>query len=502
MRKSIAWVALCGCAAGLSWVTAGWWGAPPRMVTSAAYAQQAAESAEARQELLASADRLSLAFRETARALRPSVVSIRSVRTAPAAMPPRWRGAPPMPGIPGFPDDMLERFFGRPFDGEAVPAPRQVEGAGSGVIISSDGYILTNNHVVEQSQELEVQLSDRRTLPAKVIGTDPKTDLALIRVEAEGLVAAELGDSDAMEVGDWVIAIGSPFGLTQTVTAGIVSAKNRQEVGITQYDDFLQTDAAINPGNSGGPLLNLRGEVIGINTAIASRSGAFAGVGFAIPSNMARRVSDAIRDSGRVSRGFIGVSLRELTPQLAAQLNLPPGTEGALVAEVAAGQPADLGGMQPGDVVVEVNANAVTSLDQLRRKVADLPVGNKAKFKVLRDGQPVAFELMIEEQTDERLMAMSGRPGGEVLGLVLENLTPETARNLGINPDIEGVLVSQVTPESPLAGQVEPGEVVVAVNRRRVRSVAEFSEAVAGASGGIMLQLVSARGQRLVIINR
>ncbi len=290
-----------------------------------AYAQQAAESAAAQQSIIG-AEQLSQAFRSAAKAVRPSVVRINAM-VKPKAMRGRRMGRPDLP--PGFPFFFDDQFF-RDFDqqesqNEAEPKemkPQQA-GVGSGFIVSSDGYILTNNHVVQEADQLEIQLSDGRRFDGKVIGTDDRSDVAVVKIEASNLVPAKLGDSTLMDVGDWVIAVGSPFELDQTVTAGIISALNRS-VEILDYEDFLQTDAAINPGNSGGPLVNLRGEVIGINTAINSRTGSNAGVGFAIPSSMARQIMESIIKNGRVVRGFIGATLKDLTLEGAREMKLPP----------------------------------------------------------------------------------------------------------------------------------------------------------------------------------
>ncbi|NIP86722.1 MAG: trypsin-like serine protease, partial [Planctomycetales bacterium] len=339
---------LCLIAATIVWL--------PTIVARLSYAAEAGR-AQAAQQQLGVANDLSTAFRYTAKALRPSVVSISSVkkvepqaaqrRAAPPNVPEEFRGF--------FDDDLFERFF------EQIPRRGFVQrGLGSGVIISEDGYILTNNHVVRDADEVTVTLSENQDFAARTIGTDAETDLAVLKINASGLVAARLGDSDAIEVGDWVLAIGSPMGLDQTVTAGIISAKGRSNVGITQFENFIQTDAAINPGNSGGPLVNLRGEVVGINTAIASRTGGNLGIGFAIPSNMALQIKDAILRDGKVERGWLGAAIQDLTPELADSFGFGS-LDGVLVGDVVANGPAAKAGLASGDIVVTLNNQPMKS---------------------------------------------------------------------------------------------------------------------------------------------
>lgn len=330
------------------------------------------------------ADDLSISFKHVARALRPSVVTIRSVRTIRAENPARPNGAGPE--IPGE--------FRRFFDQRVPEGGLQQQGMGTGVIVSEDGYVLTNNHVVRGADEVEVILSTNRRLKAKIVGTDKATDVAVLKVTAKGLPAARLGSSEKMEVGDWVLAIGSPFGLDQTVTAGIVSAKGRANVGITDYEDFIQTDAAINPGNSGGPLVNLKGEVIGINTAIASRSGGSTGVGFAISSDMVRRVMESILDNGRVDRGWLGVGIQDLDENLAQSFGLKS-TRGALVGGVFPEGPAAQAGLKSGDVLLKVAGQEVRDANHLRHMVAGIEPKKKVRLEVFRDKQSIEVEVTI-----------------------------------------------------------------------------------------------------------
>jgi serine protease Do len=440
---------------------------------------------QARGNLIASADQLSVAFRNVAKVVKPSVVSI-NVSAKPAQTAGRGR----RPSLPPefesfFGPDMSEQFE------HQIPERRQ-EGMGSGVIVSADGYIVTNNHVVRGADEVQVKLSDNRTFDAKIVGTDEKGDLAILKIEASGLVAASLGDSSKMEVGDWVIAIGSPFGLAQTVTAGIVSAMNRDE-NITLYDDLIQTDAAINPGNSGGPLLNLRGEIIGINTAIASRSGSYDGIGFAIPSNIVSSSFQSILKHGRVLRGFVGTRIEDLTPDAARQLGLDEATTGAYIALVAEGGPAQKAGLEPGDIVVGVDNKTIENSSQLRKTIAMYPPDSKVNFSILRKGQPKNVTVIIEEQTDEKLAAMSGGRVVETLGIEVDVLPSAQAKKAGLSRDDGGVIVTQVDPNGALSELLVEGDIILGVNDQRVRTPTEFVQA-AGASRD-SIKIVVRRGR-------
>ncbi len=324
---------------------------------------------------------------QAARRAQPAVVNI-STTVA--------RKDGPSRQSPFFDDPFFRRFFGDEFDKRFQPreSPRQ-QGTGSGVIVSQDGYIITNNHVVENSDAIEVTLSDKRNFTAKVIGTDSKTDLALLKIEVDGLPALSWGDSRDLQVGEMVMAIGNPFGLTQTVTMGIVSAVGRANVGIVDYEDFIQTDAAINPGNSGGALINLNGELVGINTAIFSRSGGYMGIGFAIPSNMARTIQASLIEHGKVVRGWLGVSIQDLTPDLQEQFQAPD-TRGALVSEVVKESPAEEGGLKRGDVIREYNSHDVADTRHLRSLVAESLPNAPVKIAIVRDGKKEELQVTIE----------------------------------------------------------------------------------------------------------
>jgi serine protease Do len=350
-------------------------------------------------------------------------------------------------------------------------------GMGSGFIINPDGYIVTNNHVVEGAEKVQVRLSDGRDLAATVVGRDPKTDLALLKVDARGLPVIPLGDSATLEVGEPVMAIGNPFGLQQTVTTGIVSATGRV-IGAGPYDDFVQTDASINPGNSGGPLINARGQVVGINSVIFSRTGGSVGIGFAIPVNLAKSVFSQLAANGRVERAWLGVSIQEITPALAQSLGLPDG-KGALVAQVTEGSPAATAGLKQGDVIVAVGDRAVNRSTDLPPIVADLQPGRPARFTVLRDGTRISLEATVTRLEEHEPRAASRAEPQTRLGLVVGPLTPEVARELSLPPDSKGVVVRDVREGSPAdeAG-LRPADVIMEVNRRPIGSVADLRRMV------------------------
>jgi len=360
-------------------------------------------------------------------------------------------------------------------------------------VISADGYILTNNHVVHEATEIKVKLADGKEYDAKVVGRDLKTDLALLKAEgASGLHALQLGDSDSLKVGNWVVAIGSPFGLEQTVTAGIVSAKGRV-IGSGPYDNFIQTDASINPGNSGGPLLNTKGEVIGINTAIFSQSGGNVGIGFAIPVNMAKEIVPQLKDKGRVTRGWLGVGIQKITPELSKSFGLKD-EKGALVAQVVKGGPADKGGIETGDVIVEFDGNKVSDSNELPRMVAPLSVGKTVTVKVLRGGNVVDREVKIgqlEEQKEEVASDTTRKP----LGMTVQNITPEIAKGLGLKSET-GVVVASVVPGTPAANaDIRSGDVIQQVNKKPVKDVEDFKQKIENTKDQETILLLIQRGE-------
>ncbi|HSB82715.1 MAG TPA: DegQ family serine endoprotease [Candidatus Methylomirabilis sp.] len=372
------------------------------------------------------------------------------------------------------PGDPFQEFF-RHFFGD-MPRSLRTHSLGSGFVIREDGYVVTNNHVVDSATDITVKLSDGRQFPAKLIGRDEKTDLALLKIDAKNLPVLSLGDSDKLAVGEPVMAIGNPFGLEGTVTTGIVSAKGRV-IGEGPYDNFIQTDASINPGNSGGPLVNMAGQVVGINTAIFSQTGGSVGIGFAIPINEAKGVLPELQAKGHVTRGWLGVSIQTVTPELAKALHLEK-DKGALVAQVMPNSPAANAGLKEGDVIVEYEGHAVTKSSDLPRLVASTPIGKSATVKVLRDNHPLTLTAQIAELSEPQTAA-TANPDREKLGIAVQSLTPALAQQLGV-PDRSGVVVAGVKDGSPAAeAGVQPGDVIVQANRQPVKDVADFRKALA-----------------------
>ncbi len=385
--------------------------------------------------------------------------------------------------------DMFERFFG-----DRIPRESRRTILGSGFIIEKDGFILTNNHVVEQTDEIKVMLANGSEYDAEIVGRDPKTDLALIRIEAEeDLKPLPLGDSEKLEMGDWVLAIGNPFGLDHTLTVGVVSAKGRRAVGITDYEDFIQTDAAINPGNSGGPLINLKGEAIGINSAILSQSGGYMGIGFAIPINMAKDLLPQLK-KGKVIRGWLGVMIQGITPELKESFELKE-EEGALVSEVTPGGPAEEAGIEEGDVIVSFDGKKIQEMNDLPMIVASTPVGKIVIVEVIREGKKKRFEAKIAELDDE---IEEGETQGEEkrdLGITVDEITPSTARQLGLS-DERGVVVVRVESNSPAeeAG-IARGDVIRTINREPVNDVETYKKKIRQhKKGDVILFRVKKRG--------
>lgn len=437
---------------------------------------------------------LSEAFKQASREIKPTVVNIRSIKRRAGGQ----RPAAPSDPLGGLFGEEFRRFFEDMFP----EAPFEQEGMGSGVIVSADGYLLTNYHVVRGADELEVRLSDSRTFKAKVVGTDDKTDLAVLKIDAKNLPAARFGNSDALEVGDWVIAVGNPFGFDHTVTAGIVSAKGRSAVGIVDYEDFIQTDAAINPGNSGGPLVNLDGEVVGINTAIVSRVGAFNGIGLSIPSKMARQIMESIRNDGRVIRGWMGVGIQDLNGDLAASFGYPK-TEGVLVSQVSPGGPAAKAGMKEGDIIVAFDGETMKDAAQLRNTVAATTPGESVSVRVFRSGRERTLTVTVTEREAEATEVTESE-GTSGLGIVVETLTPAAAKQLGYAQSTTGVLIRQVEPGSVAArAGLGANEVIVAVGEKTVQNVGEFQSALRNSDmeKGIRLKVLAPEGfQRFVFL--
>jgi serine protease Do len=379
-------------------------------------------------------------------------------------------GGPPTPfGGPfgGDPFEQFRRFFGE------IPHEFKQHGLGSGVIVSPDGYILTNNHVVGNADTIQITLMDKREFTAKVVGKDAKTDLALIKIDTkEPLPAATLGDSDVTEVGDWVVAIGNPFGFSLTVTAGIVSAKGRALGG--NYDEFIQTDAAINPGNSGGPLFDVNGKVVGVNTAIYSRTGTSAGIGFAIPIDLAKHVMDQLKAHGKVVRGWLGVEIQEVTPELAQSFGLAK-PEGALVANVEKNSPASKAGIKRGDVIVKFDNKVVHEQHDLPELVAETPINKSVQVEVIRGTKHITIPVTVGELKENELASAKGEEQpGSGWGLQVGEITPEIARQFNLQSD-KGVVVRQVRPDSPGAeAGLQRGDVILEVNHEKVSSIQGF----------------------------
>ena len=391
------------------------------------------------------------------------------------------------PGNPFRDRNPFGDFFG-PFEGNQPD--RKQQGVGSGFIMSKEGYILTNNHVVEDADQIKVKLAGGKEFDGKIVGRDPKTDLALIKIDAASeLQPLKLGNSDDLKVGNWVVAVGSPFGLEQTVTAGIVSAKGRV-IGSGPYDNFIQTDASINPGNSGGPLINLQGEVVGINTAIIASG---QGIGFAIPINMAKEVAPQLQKRGHVTRGLLGVAIQDMTPELAKSLGLKE-SKGALVSQVVPGGPADKAGIEQGDVIVNFDGQSIGDSKDLPRVVASTTVGKTVTVKLLRDGKEVERQARVGEMEEENTSETAKNPIHPSLGVTVQNLTPQIARELGLKKSA-GVVVTGVEPGSPAAeAMIQVGDVIQAVNRKPVKNVDDFVKTVEKAKGGGSLLLLVQRG--------
>jgi len=423
--------------------------------------------------------------------MRPVVVNISTTQVSDG------RGGSPEFGSPFGEDDPFNDFWRRFFGGPMPRGPQRQRSLGSGFFIDGDGSILTNNHVVENASKIVVKLSDDQEYEAKIVGRDPKTDIAIIKIDGKpNLPAASLGDSDKLEVGEWVVAIGNPFGLDSTVTSGIVSAKGRH-IGQGPYDNFIQTDASINPGNSGGPLINLRGEVIGINTAIFSRTGGNIGIGFAIPINLVKELLPQLRGKGKVTRGYLGVLIQKVTPEIAESLGMEKAS-GALVANVSKDGPADKAGVKVGDVIVEFDGKEIKDSGDLPILVARTQVDKKARLKVLRDKKEVVLTVAVGELKDEEVVATAPEKGE--LGLTVQRLTPQMAESLGLEKS-DGVVVTAVEPGSAAdeAG-IRRGDVILEVDRKAIRNLDEYKKAIAGTRKGRGVLFLVRRGDNTLFL--
>ncbi len=472
----------------------------PTLAGRAAYAVAAGEHRAARDQLaeLSKHDRLSALFRGVAKAVKPAVVVVHVKQKV--EMSSRQMDL----------DEFFRRFFGDRYPQPSVPrqpAPKReyfFRGLGSGVIIDAQkGYILTNWHVVRNAHEVEIVLSDSRRLKAEWVRTDAPTDLAIVKVKPDRLIDAPLGNSDKMEVGDWVLAIGAPEGLPQTVTAGIISAKGRTTGRGESYQDLLQTDAAINHGNSGGPLVNMRGEVIGINSAIISRTGVNEGIGLSVPSNMAKNIMAQLIDRGKVIRGYLGVQIQDVGEKLAKSFKLPS-MEGALITQVAKGSPADKAGMKDKDFVVKVNGKRVRNVNELRNVVAVLEPGKAYPVEAYRDGKKRTFTVKIDAQPEDMAAAFGGGPESGTAsaaryGIKVASITPELVEKYGLKESIRGVVVVEVKPGSDAAEQgLAEGMVILEVQGKSVTTPSGFGRTISGkdAKNGVRLLVISRSGAK------
>ncbi|KKN81796.1 hypothetical protein LCGC14_0315610 [marine sediment metagenome] len=477
----------------------------PSVARRIAYAMAEGEARARREHLaeMSKQDTLSPLFRAVAEVVRPAVVEIRVTK--------RFQTSSDVREM----EEFMRRFFGNsrpapmpPRGRRPVPREYFSRGIGSGVIVDAkNGYVITNAHVVAGADEVEIILDDKRVLMAEWVRSDTPTDLAVVKVKASGLIDAPLGDSDKLQVGDWVLAFGSPRGLDHTVTAGIVSAKGRQFGGLGAYQNSIQTDAAINRGNSGGPLVNTRGEIVGINNTIASSSGGNEGIGFAIPANMVRRVMAQLIEQGKVTRGYLGVMIQDVSPRLAKSLELPS-ANGALITHIQAGTPAEQAGLEVEDFIISVADKTIRDVRELRHMVADVAPGVMVPVVVIRKGKTVTVEVTLAAKP-EQIASATTQPGPTEVpavdyGLRVHTLAPELARRLGYDDALEGVVIVAVNPISEAAEQgVRPGMVVTHVQGERVTTPEAFTKALAAAEAteGVRLRVRTRQGQRFVMID-
>lgn len=402
------------------------------------------------------------------------------------------------PRLPFSNDPFFRRFFGDP----AAQARQKATSLGSGVIVSADGYIVTCNHVIESADDILVKTSDNREYKARVIGTDAKTDIAVLKIEEKNLPAAAFGDSDKLRAGEIVLAMGNPYGLNHTVTMGIVSGLKRSGMGMTEYEDFIQIDAAINPGNSGGALLNGRGELIGINDFIFSTSGGSQGIGFAIPAKMVRTIMDSMLTKGKVVRGYMGVSIQPLTADLVRQFNLTD-KNGALLVDITEGGPAEKAGLQVGDVITEYDNRKIESMQELKNWVASTPPGKKVPVKVSRDGKTLSKTVIMGELAGQSTTtapvaaASPAAPAAKTVennlkGVAVRDVTDDILQKLGVKRKLRGVVITSITEDSPALGTLERGDIIIELNRKPVQSTSDFTQisSTIGKNQDILLLIV------------
>jgi len=409
------------------------------------------------------------AMAEVTAAVKPAIVNISTTRTIKVA------GG----GDPFFDDPFFKRFFGEQFGRQRQqPKEHKSAGLGSGVIVSPDGYIITNSHVIKDADEIKVTLTDKKEYTGRVIGSDLKTEIAVVKIEATDLPTVSWGNSDALQVGEVVLAVGNPYGLNQTVTMGIVSALGRANVGIADYEDFIQTDAAINPGNSGGALVNIKGELVGINTAIYTTSGGYQGIGFAIPSNMVKSIMASLIKEGKVVRGWLGVTIQKVTPELAKQFNLKEDA-GALVGDIMENSPAEKAGLQRGDIILEYDGKKIEEPNILRNMVANNLPGEEHTAMVMRDGKTKHVTITIGELPSDVQQTVETTDVQNVMkGITVQDMSPEIAKKLRIPDKIKGVIISDIDDSSMAAGILAQGDVIQEINRKKVIDTKNYSDFV------------------------
>jgi len=443
-------------------------------------------------------ERQDKAYERIIQATTPSIVYIRTEQIVKAQQ------------SPVFMDPWLRQFFGDQFP--QIPREQRQHALGTGVVFDPMGYIVTNNHVIDKASSIQVMLNDKRIFKAKVIGTDPDIDIAVVKIDSRGLPTIPLGDSNNLHVGDTVMAFGNPFGLNFTVTRGTVSALGRSEGNIEAVQDFIQTDAAINPGNSGGALVNVKGEMVGINTAILSpgggegpggqgAGGGFIGIGFAIPVNMAKRAMESLVKTGKVTRGYLGATISPVTPELAQQFKVPD-TSGALVQDLSPGGPAAKAGLKPGDVIRKFSGRPVSDSSELLAMVASTNPGTPVTLEILRNGQSQTVNVTLEQRPSN--LSYAGRPTrspnqGALRGVTAQNLTSELRKQLGVPVETHGVVVTEVDPDSPAAQYLAQGDVIMSINRHEVNSVADFNRLAAEAKGQTLLRVMR-QGQAAFVV--